>query len=437
VRLESSSAKALPPATSLHVVSDPVAAGKVVVVVSLSASRTLELSGVNPVNKAVVWQMPYSTSLITPGVSPDPVVSGGIVVDLDPELGPTKADVVVQGVKASTGAVVWRMPGFYVVNDEPNTCAGKNEICIPVASASGTDLKVLTASTGRLIARISGVVRSMDGAGLYESAAAAPTLEKISATARVEWRKTVASLFGPGYTPDAGWDFEPRSGLDVGTIGVALQGFNYATGQIEPGGAAQDLAKSKTVGIAENNGSLLWTAPGMYDCGGTLQFLSTPVLCSFTGSIFYASETAHPVFRGVTLSLEGLDPKKGVVTWRRPVSNVKTVSEGLSVPFLDGSHIVVRGPAGLEILNVTTGATSGPANGTDYWCEHTGTYTEVSVAGDYSHGHHSAAPTFGSCSASGVAQTGVPRTQSSTVGIRVAGRFVWISPKGLEVVPIR
>jgi hypothetical protein len=420
-------------ASSLHVVSEPVVAGKVVVVVNLTPSHTLELSAVDPLTDTVVWQMPYSTSLITPGVWPDPGVSDGVVVDFDPVLGPSSAGVVVQGINASTGAVVWRLPSIEVVIDEPISCAGRGTICIPIATTSSSDLLVLTASTGRLIRSVGGIERNMDGASLYETNANVPTFEKIGATGQTEWTKTVASFFGSGYTPNAGWDFEPLAGLDVGTVGVAVQGINEATGKLEPGGATENLGASKSVGIA-SNGSLTWTAPGMYQCGGSLIFLSTPVLCRFTGSIYYATETSHGVFRRATLHLEGFNPRTGAITWVRSVSNMQTVSDGLSLPFLDGTHLVVRGPTGLEIVNVSTGAVSRPAAGADYWCEHSGgLYTVVSVTGDYSHGHHTAAPTFSSCSASGVSQPGHPKTQPSTVGVEVDGKFVWLSSKGLQV----
>lgn len=421
-------------ASSLHVVSEPVVAGKVVVVVNLTSRRTLELSAVDPANNAVIWQMPYSTSLITPGVSPDPDVSDGIVVDLDPTLGPTNPKIVVQGVNASTGAVAWRLPYSQVVIDEPITCAGKDTFCVPISTGFSADLIVLAASSGRRLGTVAGIERNMDGAGLYQTAATVPTLEKIGISAQAEWTKTIASFFGSGYTPNAGWDFEPRSGLDVGTVGVAAQGINEATGQIEPGGATENIGASKSVGIA-GNGSLKWTAPGMYQCGGSLAFLSTPVLCLFTGSIYFASETSHAVLRHVTLNLEGFDPRTGAITWRRPVINVQAVSEGMSVPFVDGTHLVARGPKGLEVINVNTGAVARAASGAHYWCEYTSSYTEVSVTGDYSHGHHSAAPTFGSCSASGAAKSGYPKSQPSTVGVRVDGKFVWISPKGFQAVP--
>ena len=422
-----------PSVSSLHVVSEPVAAGNVVVVVNVTRAHTLELSAVDPVKQRVIWQLPYSSSDITPGVWPEPVVTDGVVIDLTPALGASDPDVAVEGVKAQSGSVAWRMPGDGIVDDVPLSCA-KHDFCLAINGRSGTELDVVKASTGQLVRTIAGVERSMDGVGLYQTSNAAPTLDEVNAQGALAWTKPVKSYFGSGYTPDSGWDFDPRGALDVGTIGVADKGVNYSTGQISPGGATEDISASESVGIRKADGSLAWKDSGTYQCGGSLAFLATPVLCDFTGKIHIATETAKPVFVGGSLVISGFDTKTGAKTWRQSVNNYQSVALGQTLPFLDGNHLVIETASNFEVLDVQTGSTARSASGASYWCESSGTYTIVSNASDYAHGHREAAPTFGSCSANGQAKSSGPKSQPTTVGVVVQGMFVWSSPNGLKAV---
>ena len=423
----------VPTVSSLHVVSEPIAAGNVVVVVNVTQAHTLELSAVDPANQKVIWQLPYSSSDITPGVWPEPVVADGVVIDLSPALGASDPDVAVEGVDAQTGNVAWRLPGNGIVDDVPLSCA-KHDFCLAINTQSGNELEVVRASTGQPVRTIVGIERSMDGVGLYQTSSAAPTLEEVSVQGALAWTKTVKSYFGLGFTPDSGWDFDPRGALEVGTIGIADKGVNYSTGQIAPGGATENIGASESVGIRRSDGSLVWKDSGMYQCGGSLLFLATPVLCDFTGKIHLATQTAKPVFEGGSLVISGFDTKTGAKTWRQPVTDYQSVALGQTLPFLDGNHLVIQTAKNFEVLNVQTGSTANSPSGASYWCESSGTYTIVSSASDYAHGHREAAPTFGSCSAKGQTEMSGPQTQPTTVGVIAHGMFVWSSPGGLKAV---
>jgi hypothetical protein len=418
-------------APSLHVVGALESSGDMVVLVNLTKQGTLQLTGLDVASGRVVWQLPYSTSDLTPGVYSDPQISHGVVVDLEPVAG-SYPSVVIRGIDVATGSVKWRLAGNYVVDDDILSCLGGSDFCISIETQSGTDLGILDATSGHLIGNLPGIERAMDGEGLYETSAAAPTFEEIGPNGAPAWSRPTSALFGSGYTPNTGWDIEARSGLDVGTIGVTIQGLSQTTYQLAPGGGNENLSASKSVGFKRSNGELVWSASGMYDCGGVLDFLTTPVLCQFTGNAHITSLTEKsPVFQHVTLTFAGLNPQTGAISWHQPVLNYVPLVNSAAVPFLDGSHVVVRGPRGLEILNTASGAVSSPGASSHFWCENVRTYKLAGVD-DYAHGERVAAPTFASCSPSGIAASGLPLTQPSAVGVKAAGMFVWVSPGGLE-----
>jgi hypothetical protein len=419
----------------LHVISQLESSGDMVVLVNLTKENTLQLTGLDVATRQVVWQMPYSTSDLTAGVWPEPQIVHGVVIDLEPVNGDYPS-VTIRGIDVATGSVRWQIPGMFLVGDVTLACAGESDFCIDVVTQGGAQLGVLSATSGHLIRYLSGPERTIDGKRLYETSAAAPTLEEVRPDGSPAWSRPISALFGSGFTLDAGWDIEPRSGLEVGSIGVAGKGVNESTDQLAPGGGNFDLAASKTVGFKQSNGEVVWSDSGMYDCGGTLQFLSTPVLCVLTGSSHVASlPQPYPTFKNVTLTFAGLDPLTGAVGWHQPVLNFSSILEGVTVPFLDGSHVVVRGRTGLEVVSTATGAVSYPSSSTYYWCENIATYKLAGV-NDLNHGTRVAAPTFGSCSAAGSATTkGSPSTRPATVGVKAAGMFVWVSPSGLEAVP--
>lgn len=384
-----------------------------------------------------MWTRPYSTSLATPGVWPAPAVTGGVVVDLSPVAGSASPVVSVSGVDARTGKARWTLPGSELVTDAPGTCVGGREICIVTASLSGGALLVLDPTTGRIVQGVPGIARAMDGSGLYQTTASAPTFAQLGAGGTVRWRRSVMALFGPGFTPNAGYNFNLRKGVVVGTLGTPAIGINEKTGAISPGGATVRLDATRTVGVSVATGALSWRVAGSYQCGGTLAMLVTPVLCRLTGSLHFASLGAKPTLQNVTLTLEGLVPASGAVTWRVRVLNTRPFLAGTPLAFADASHIVVRTTAGTEVLNTATGTLAKASSGATFWCQASGSYHVVSFAGDPAHGLRTAAPTFGGCTATGAPTTRLPATEPPTVGVRAGGRFVFLTQKGIRSMPAR
>ncbi len=418
--------------SSLHVVSEPVAAGRLVVVIDVTSAHELEVSAVDPATGTVVWQAPYSQSYVTPGVWPTPTVVAGVVVDLRP-VQPDSQSVRLAGIDVASGRVVWTEPGTWYVTDEPYDCVGKRQFCIVTQTAGGQGLTVVGARSGVVVATVSGVERDM-GSALFQTTAPSPTFEQLSPGAHVLWRKSVAGLFGPGYTPDWGWDFNQQQGLDIGWVGSPTVGFNLSTGQLAPGGASTNLGVDKTEGIEVANGAVAWTADGAYQCEGELGFVTAPVLCQYQGVEHEYSLAKPATTAGVSVRLAGFSPTTGAITWVLPVSDTRAFLLGLRIPFADGRHIVVAGGGGLVVVDLSTGRTASPSSAPNaYWCENlTATFKIRSYPGDPTHGVHPAAPVFFGCSAAGTASHDTPPNQPAAIGVFAGGMFVWDSPHGLE-----
>lgn len=409
-----------------------VAAGRVLTV-EVTPAHTVRLAALDPATGRALWTLPYSTSATTPGVFPVPAVTDGIVVDLAPVAGAANPVVEIRGVDARTGAIRWTLPGRGLVVDYPSTCAGGPEICVAVSeNPSGATLLVLDALTGQVVRQVPGVERAMDEAGLYQTTARAATLEQLGAVGNLRWRRTIAALFGAGASPSGGWNFHQQGRIVLGGVGTTTTGIDPSTGAMGAGGATENLARMASAGIDAATGTLVWRARGAYQCMGILEMLKTPVLCRFSGRLHYASRTSTAKPIGVTLLLEGLNPRTGAVTWHTRVLDFRPFFGEGPLPFRDASHLVVRTPAGLRVLDTTTGATSAVLPGTTFWCETLGSYDVVSYSGDYSHGHRASAPAFTGCTASGARVAAVPKSRPTTVGVRVSRRFVWLSPRGLR-----
>jgi len=414
---------------SLHVVGSPVAADGVVVMLDVTARHRLELSAVDPADGSVAWRRPFSASEITPGVAFGPTVLGGTVLDLVPAASVSDPTVTVEGLDVLTGRVLWSVPQPLVLSDAPAVCGGATYFCLAAfTSDTSTALVTLDPGTGRPVGLVAGPYRNMavaqpgsvqDG-DLWQTSTATPTLMQISATGQEAWTRTVAALFGGSqFDPDDGWAFLVKGGLDVGSVASA------------PSGGALALGDSKTIGISGADGTVRWSVPGYYFCGGGLQFLTADVVCQFSGSAHQAGSSFS--MAGVDLVLKGLDTTSGATTWALPVREAEALSLGRDVAFADATHVVVQPLSGRPVvLDVVSGATVPVGTGQVFWCEYDPRYDVTTAQGASVGGQRQGAPVFGGCSASGSAVAGLPASAPSTVGVESGGMFVWPSPHGLQ-----
>ena len=294
---------------------------------------------------------------------------------------------------------------------------------------------MVNATTGRVVSTVPDVERTIDEHSLYQLANSTPTFEELGSNAQVLWHSTVSALFGAGHSPDFGWDVQVLSGLDIGTVGTVPQGIDTQTDLPGPNGETENLAADTTVRVSAWRREAGMVRPRNVFVRRPLRRPEPDLLCRFTGAIHFTKTGTKPTFENVTLTLEGFNATTGAISWRRPAKDFHALVQGLTVPIADSSHVVVSAPARLEVLDTLTGARAPASRAASYWCEHVGMYKVVPFAGDYAHGQRSAAPTFGACGASGSAVAGHPASQPATVGLRVAGMFVWVSATGLEAEP--
>ena len=416
--------------SSLQVVGDPITSGGRVLLLNVSQSHALQLTAVNPVNGDVQWQLPFSASEITPGVAFGPTALGSTVIDLEPGGKPNDPAVRVEGVNILTGQVRWAVPQAVVLSDAPEICVGGRFFCItPYTSDTSSSLVSLNPSTGSVIGAIAGIERTMaiplpgqnlEGT-LWETTSATPTFSEVSPTGQLAWTKSVAGLFGSTqFDPNNGWDFLVTGNLDIGSLGLP------------PSGNTLPLGGSKTVGIASSNGTVQWSVPGAFQCGGGLAFLTPPVVCLYSGSAQRAGDSF--TMKGVTLTLEGINPETGATTWSKPVLGAKALSLGTDVAFANADQLAVQLTSGERVLlNAATGAISPlPANGV-YWCEQIPPFYKVTTAqGASVGGKRQGAPVFAACSASGSPASAIPAAGPSAVGVDDDGLFIWATPHGLQ-----
>jgi len=414
----------MPPASgrSLDVVGGPIAAGAVAVVVSVDRSHMLHLDGVNPVNDTVLWQRPYAASAITPGVALTPAAAGATVADIVPAENSATPLVMVEGVNATTGAIEWQLPEAVILSDNPASCVGGQDFCVPAYTADGSaQLAIIDAATGRPTAVLNGPSRAL-GTDLYQSSDETPTLDQLSASGSIAWSQPVATVFGPGYDPGTGWNISPVGGLNVGSVGLTQNG------------TSADLSRYKTVGFSAATGAPQWSIPGSYQCMGPLVFLSTQVACQYKGTVHYSTtSTKPPSLRGVTLTLAGFDPATGSTTWSYPVSDVSSFTTGTGLRFLDSDHIVVQNANGKTVsLDTSTGSATPLPPHQLLWCQKIPTYSVKATKGSPASGMRTGEALYYPCTASGTKAAGRPLNDPSTIGVSVNGMFVWASPGGVQ-----
>ena len=391
-------------------------------VVSLDRSHALHLDGVNPVTDTVLWQRPYAASAITPGIALTPAAAGATVADVVPVANSATPAVTVEGVNATTGAIEWTLPATFIVSDNPASCVGGQDFCLPAYTADGSaQLTIIDAASGQTTSVLSGPSRAL-GTDLYQSSNETPTLDQLSTSGSLAWSEPVTTIFGPGYDPGTGWNISPVGDLNVGSVGLASDG------------TTADLSRYKTVGFSAATGASQWSVPGSYQCMGPLAFLSTPVACQYKGTVHFSkNSTRPPSLRGVTLTLAGFDAATGSTTWSYPVSDVRALTSGNGVRFVDDDHVVVESTTGKTVsLDSSTGVAAPLAPHQVLWCEKTPTYSVKSTKGSPDGGMRTGETLYYPCTARGAKIGGQPPNDPSTIGVTVHGVFVWPSPSGLQ-----
>jgi outer membrane protein assembly factor BamB len=409
-------------AASLHVVGGPVSVGNRAVVIYVNSARNLYLAGIDPVSDKVIWQYPYSATGVTPGVALTPSAIGNMVMDVSPAGTPKNPLVRLSGINAPTGQVVWRSQGSFIPTDAASPCALGKYFCIPGYNEDGSSsLLLIDPTTGTGQGLLNGPFREM-GTDLYQTDASKPTLEQVSPGGTEAWHASVASLFGPAFSPDYGWVIIQTATLDVGSFEPIVKGNGY------------DVSDEKTMGIDLATGNPVWSLTAEYDCGGSLFFVTSQVACQYGGVLRKpAVHGKTPSYKGLTIALTGFDASTGSVTWRVPVRNVSAIMNGAGLPFRDDTHVVVTLSNGHSaLLNTSNGTMGRIAKGEIFWCEEDPTYKANAPTGYSYEANRTSTSLYFGCTANGKASKKVPNTTPESVGIKVDGIFAWPAPGGLR-----
>jgi hypothetical protein len=405
----------------VHVVGGPVAAGDHLLVLVVNANRSVWLEGIDPATGTVRWKLPEGFSEITGGVAAEPLAHDGIALALVPAGGTTSRYVRLEGVRVATGAVVWRAPIPLLVTDAPQPCPkplGARAFCVVVADAPGSlpDLVALTTKTGARRATVPGILRQMStDPGLYQSASTQSALAYVSTPGGVRWQRPVTGLFGAGYDPDYGWNFEGYSAVEVGSVGPQGAGNTFR------------LFATRTAGISESTGARLWIDHGEFQCGGG-DLVHGAFLCLMTGTVTETASGTATVSKGASVTLEGFAPRSGRITWKLRVGGLRRLLLG-DVAIQGGHGLVVGTPAGrMLVVDVRTGHASAPSPGETFWCARLNVFEIRPPAGIDP--HRVGTSRFTPCDARGrpAAGAGAP---SSLAGVTVGHVFAWASPQGL------
>jgi hypothetical protein len=408
----------------IHVVGGPVAAGTRVLALVVAVDRSVRLEAFDAKTGTVSWSLPAGFSEITAGVETAPLAHAGLALALVPAGGQASAFVRIEGVSVATGAVVWRSRQPLLVTDAPTICPGplgSSAFCVIAAAApsSPTALIALSPRTGAALATVPNIERGMSTQpGLYQSYNVRSILAEVRAPGGAAWSKPVSALFGAGYDPNYGWDFARYGSVDVGSVGN------------RPAGRSIDLGASKTVGLARPTGTRLWARPGGFQCYGAAG-LQAPYLCLMTGTATPTAAGGFTTSKDATMTLEGLDPRSGRITWRQPILSLADVLLG-NVAIDGASRQVVTSRQGRKlVLDLRTGATRVPTTREAFWCAHFNPF-KIRPARGLS-ALRVGSSRFAPCDAAKhrVATIAPP---SSVAGVTIGTTFVWASPDGLEAV---
>jgi hypothetical protein len=236
-----------------------------------------------------------------------------------------------------------------------------------------------------------------------------------------DWKQQVSALFGGGYDPDYGWEFDRFGAVEAGSVGRTPVGANTVA-----------LDSAKTVGLSTATGKRLWSDRGAFECYG-VDGPPGPWLCRLTGTATATASGQITPSADATLTLEGFDPATGGIRWRVPAAHdaVAAVLRG-DVAFADASRLLVPTSQGRGVLvDIRSGATSPPAPGQTFWCAHANFFTINPPLGVLA--LRVGSRRYSPCDAAGHAVTAAPSTSLPAIA-RAAGMRVWASPVGLEAV---
>ena len=268
-----------------------------------------------------------------------------------------------------------------------------------------------------------------DTAWLYESSGKSPMLVDVRVPGGVQWKASIAAVFGNDYDPNFGWKFTAFGRLGVGSVGKNVPGVTAKTQVV-----TEKLGGDKTIGLLEASGKRLRVLPGLFQCGGA-EAPTVAYLCLFTGSVTATRSGKVTPSKDATLTLEGFDPGTGKATWRHRVGNLASLAEG-NVALKDADNIVVKTGLKNVVLNLHTGKLSPTSPGEVFWCAKANIF-KINAPKGVADNHRVGSSFYQPCTENmrPVAST-ILAQPPALAGATVGGERIYATPTALEAVHV-
>jgi hypothetical protein len=345
------------------------------------------------------------------------------VIDLAPVGGATSAVTQVLGVDIATGEIAWTLSGTGATADPPDSCGPSETLCLSWETPGTQELIEVNATDGSLVKKIPDVRQNL-GMNLYGGTGTPMTLMQIGSYGQLVWQKPLSAIFGTSNDdPANGWDIDKTGSLYVGSLGSQSE-----TATTVPVGSGT------TTAFEVANGRTVWTDPGLYNCGGSLESFSTATICRFHGNVKKTGSSFSTA--GVSLVLEGFAPQTGKVKWSQPTESVAAfIGQGV-IPFLDGNTIVMKQGKSEVLVDLASGSVSPVRANEVFWCASTPTVNVTAPTGTGYPNQRAGSDLFYGCNSAGQAVPSDPDKFPGLVGFTLGGKFFWPSPSGLEGVEV-
>lgn len=314
---------------SIDVVSQPVAAGPAALVLARTPNNGLELVSLDRRSGRENFRMPFHPGGLPAGVALTPRstrTDAGRHLALVRRYEPGAPGPALVAVDVRTGAVVRGTSAMVI--DDYDACSDGRDVCwsgydngmnmfgpLPGGGPTRWDLE-----TGRLLENEAQDGALQVGDDLYvrgEGRTAVLTRQKGSQ--RSVWTQSVSLVVREGAAPSYGWAFDYDKDADVYTGALGQPPAANLLREFRRGKRVEvDYAKRYlTVGIDGRTGEQLWRRRGANPWCSLLRGayeVAARTLCVLEGASVQ-QEGRDPRDKGLTVTLEGIDPRSGETLW--------------------------------------------------------------------------------------------------------------------------
>jgi hypothetical protein len=313
----------------IDAVSQPVAAGPAVLVLSRAGSNAIELISLDQRTGRENFRMPFHPGGLPPGAAMTPRVTrtdAGRHLAIVRRYEPGTPGPALVAVDVRTGAVVRSTSA--IVIDDYDACSDGRDVCwsgydngmnmfgpIPGGGPTRWDLE-----TGRLLENEGQDAATQVGDDLYfRGEGRTAVLTRLKGSQRSVWTQSVSLVVRDGAAPRYGWTFDYDKDANVYTGALGQPPAANLLRQFRRGKRVElDYAKRYlTVGIDGRTGEQLWRRRGANPWCSLLRGapeVAARTLCVMEGASVQ-QEGRDPRDKGLAVTIEGIDPRTGEALW--------------------------------------------------------------------------------------------------------------------------